>query len=652
MNNRDDLDQLYSVISTKLFQLENEDFVKYFDKFYYSGTNNFYQKNMSEKKIFDVEWVSTVESYFPSLDRIIKNPRSSIRYDQEVVDVERAKKINSSSVRHLASHTHLIKDIDKEDNVIPKKILTTNSEQEFIIYENRFIATLINRLFLFVRNRYLIIKENVESFQKDHVYTESNFNLDDVNVEMKIDLTVKKDLDDKEINEENYALLERVEKLEQMVEALRNCQFMQLLRKASPVRPPIMKTNIILKNPDFKNAYNLWLFLDKYSTLAYDVDVNEKNIEFTPDFEKQLKDLTLINFATILGNQSMRNELFNINNSDNSYKKKRNKYLKENAKDFIDNPKTLQLEDTTLNEYFLNKYKELLKQSTDEIKEEKGYDNDEALKRALKKTTEIVNSLYESIFKFEEEQNIFNYLITEKNLSKEYEKKKYQLKFAKVIREIKEVDYNNSFRQEKKLLKEMEQLNKKIIKQKQEEIAKSKSDKTIAKLTTQVNNKKQENALLKSRLEELENNKVLLDYEKDAINELRNLTSNQVKEELIKYKEERKKQLEAEKQALIKELEALNQETKDTKKQITEANKKREKEFKVIKNNVVKECINQGNLEKELFENTYVVQEQNEIASLKQEIEEKKKQQEIDIQLEKERIAIEKVKAYEATLKD
>lgn len=651
MNNRDDLDQLYSVISTKLFQLENEDFVKYFDKFYYSGTNNFYQKNMSEKKIFDVEWVSTVESYFPSLDRIIKNPRSSLRYDQEVVDVERAKKIDSSSVRHLASHTHLIKDIDKQENVIPKKILTTNAEQEYIIYENRFIATLINRLFLFVRNRYLIIKENVESFQKDHVYTESNFELEDVSVEMKIDLMVKKDLDNKEINEENYALLERVEKLEQMVEALRNSQFMQLLRKASPVRPPIMKTNIILKSPDFKNAYNLWLFLDKYSTLAYDVDVEEKNIEFTPDFEKQLKDLTLINFATILGNQSMRNELFNINDNDNSYKKKRSKYLKENAKDFVDNPKTLQLEDTTLNEYFLNKYKELLKQSTDEIKEEKGYDNDEALKRALKKTTEIVNSLYESIFKFEEEQNIFNYLVTEKNLSKEYDKKKYQLKFAKVIREIKEVDYNNSFRQEKKLLKEMEQLNKKIIKQKQEEINKAKSDKTIAKLTTQVNNKKQENEVLKARLEELENNKILLDYEKDAITELRNLTSNQVKEELIKYKEERKKQLEAEKQALIQELAALNQETKDTKKQITEAKKKRDKEFKVIKNNVINECVEQGKLEKELFENTYVIQEQNEIASLKQEIEAKKKQQEIDLQLEKERIAIKKVKAYEASLK-
>ncbi|MDY2903035.1 MAG: hypothetical protein SOU07_06310 [Bacilli bacterium] len=651
MQNRDDLDKLYSVISTKLFQLDNEEFVKYFDKFYYSGVNSFYQKNMSQTKIFDVEWVSTVESYFPSLDRITKNPRSALRYEQEVVDVERAKKINSTSVRHLASHTHLIKDIDKEQNVIPKKILTINAEQEFNIYENRFIATLINRLFLFVRNRYLIIKENVESYQKDHVYTESKFDIDNVNVEMKIDLTVKKDLDNKEINEDNYALLERVEKLEQLVEALRNNQFMQMLKKVTPVRPPIMKTNIILKNPDFKNAYNLWLFLDKYSTLAYDIDVQEKNIEFTKDFEKQIKDLTLINFATILGNQSIRNELFNIGNVDTDYKKKRNKYLKENAKDFVDNPKTLQLEDTTLNEYFLNKYKELFKQSTEEIKEEKGYDNDEALKRALKKTTEIVNSLYEAIFKFEEEQNIFNYLVTEKNLAKEYEKKKYQLKFAKVIREIKEVDYNNSLRKEKKLLKEMEQLNKQIIKQKQNEIDKAKSDKTIAKLTNQINNKKQENETLKLRLEALNNNKELLDYEKDAVNELRTMASNQIKLEVNKYKEERKKQLEAKKQALFNELNALNQDTKDLKKLISESKKKRDKEFKNIKKDILNEYDNVKNMEQTLFENTYVSQEMDEINDLKHLIEETKEQQKIDLQLEKERIAIEKVKAYEASLK-
>lgn len=651
MFNRDDLDRLYSEISGKLFALDNHEFINYFDKFYYSGTNSFYQKNISETKIFDSDWISTVESYFPSIDRITKNPRSNLKYDEEIVDVERAKKTNSTSIRHLASHTHLIKEIDKDNNVVPKKVLTINAEQDYNIYENRFIATLINRLFLFVRNRYLVIKDNVESFQKDHIFTESKFAMEEVNVEMKIDLTVTKDLDNKEINEENYLLLQRVEKLEKLVESLRGCQFMVMMRKSTPVRPPIMKTNIILKNPDFKNAYNLWLFLDRYSTLGFDVYVNEKNISFTDGFEKQIKDLMLVNFATFLGNQSVRKELFNINNSEIDYKKKQSKYLKQDVKDLVDNPKKIQLEDTTLNEYFLNKYKELFNKSVEEVKAEKGVDNDEALKRALKKTTEIVNSLYDSIFKFQEEQNIFDYLITEKNVNKEYEKKKYQLKFAKVIREIKEVDYNNSFRQEKKLLKEIEQLNKKIIKQKQNDIQKTKSDKTKERLETQIENKKKEILVLQESLENITNNKELLEYEKNAIEDLRNSVLNQVKSELAIYKEKVKKQLEAEKEALIDEFVNLKYDLKQINEALEVAKNNRHKEFITYKNDLKKKLLNGKKLTKELYNNTFVEQEKQEINDLKNVLSVAQEINEEEIQFEKEQIAIEKVKAYEQRLK-
>lgn len=651
MFNRDDLDRLYSEISGKLFALDNHEFINYFDKFYYSGTNSFYQKNIAETKIFDSDWISTVESYFPSLDRITKNPRSNLKYDEEIVDVERAKKTNSTSIRHLASHTHLIKEIDKDNNVVPKKVLTVNAEQDYNIYENRFIATLINRLFLFVRNRYLVIKDNVESFQKDHIFTESKFMMEEVNVEMKIDLTVTKDLDNKEINEENYLLLQRVEKLEKLVESLRGCQFMVMMRKSTPVRPPIMKTNIILKNPDFKNAYNLWLFLDRYSTLGFDVSVNEKNISFTDGFEKQIKDLMLVNFATFLGNQSVRKELFNINNSEIDYKKKQSKYLKQDVKDLVDNPKKIQLEDTTLNEYFLNKYKELFNKSVEEVKAEKGVDNDEALKRALKKTTEIVNSLYDSIFKFQEEQNIFDYLITEKNVNKEYEKKKYQLKFAKVIREIKEVDYNNSFRQEKKLLKEIEQLNKKIIKQKQNDIQKTKSDKTKERLETQIENKKKEILVLQESLENITNNKELLEYEKNAIEDLRNSVLNQVKSELAIYKEKVKKQLEAEKEALIDEFVNLKYDLKQINEALGVAKNNRHKEFITYKNDLKKKLLNGKKLTKELYNNTFVEQEKQEINDLKNVLSVAQEINEEEIQFEKEQIAIEKVKAYEQRLK-
>ena len=258
----DDLSAYYERLDKALFNLSNDEFYKYFENAFLNGSRTYYQKNIAETKKFDDTWIKTVESYFPSIDKITRNPQSTLKYEEDIVAIERAKKTSSKSVRHLASHTEYIKDIDENLNVTPKKILIENAEQNYATYENRFIMTLINRLFLFVRNRYEIIKNNVESEQRDHLSGNVNFNFNKTNVEMNFDMTIKKDLDDKSINEHNHDLLARTEKLNYLISGLKNSRFMQLLSGANPVHPPIMKTNVITKNPEFRNAYNLWIFLD------------------------------------------------------------------------------------------------------------------------------------------------------------------------------------------------------------------------------------------------------------------------------------------------------------------------------------------------------------------------------------------------------
>lgn len=68
---------------------------------------------------------------------------------QEVVAMEKAKKVDSESIRHLASHTQYIRDINEQNEVIPSKILSTYAEDNIGIYENRFIKSLINRVIVF-----------------------------------------------------------------------------------------------------------------------------------------------------------------------------------------------------------------------------------------------------------------------------------------------------------------------------------------------------------------------------------------------------------------------------------------------------------------------------------------------------------------------
>ena len=648
----DDLSAYYQRLDKALFNMSNDEFYKYFENAFLNGSRTYYQKNIAETKKFDDTWIKTVESYFPSIDKITRDPRSNLKYEEDIVAIERAKKTSSKSVRHLASHTEYIKDIDENLNVTPKKILIENAEQDYATYENRFIMTLINRLFLFVRNRYEIIKNNVESEQRDHLSGNVNFNFNKTNVEMNFDMTIKKDLDDKSINEHNHDLLARTEKLNYLISGLKNSKFMQLLSGSNPVHPPIMKTNVITKNPEFRNAYNLWIFLDKYSILGYDVTIKEKDLEFDEGFIDNVNKLFAINYATILGNQVNRLEKYNEPKGYEELVKKKTKIAKQNPKDFVPNPDLIEMEETHLNEYFLEQYKSLL---TEGIKKEMEADESEEetdaeIKRALRQTTEIVNGLYDAKFEISEESDVLHRL-EEKDLEKEYALTLKQLRYAKLIREVKEVDYNNFYRTERRLLRLLSNTNTQMIKKLTEERKYEERERKIREIEEKINALRKENDERARLIDALNDHQELMKEEKERLLAERNKVINQVAEEvkaydammIAKYEEERRRVLEK-----LQEEKARSQELKAS---LDEANKKRkaaiaemialEKE-KVRAEEEEKYKAHKQDMENELasisaVEANYKAKLDKEISTIKED----------NIQKEKENVAIYMVAKYE-----
>ena len=81
-----------------------------------------------------------IETYIPSLNKIVNDYKVQLRVEREIVNIERAKKINSESVRQLAQNTHQIKEVRAGNKVVPKKILTSHSDIDSGLYENRFIT--------------------------------------------------------------------------------------------------------------------------------------------------------------------------------------------------------------------------------------------------------------------------------------------------------------------------------------------------------------------------------------------------------------------------------------------------------------------------------------------------------------------------------
>ncbi len=75
----------------------------------------------------------------------------------------------------------------------------------------------------------------------------------------------------------------------------------------------------------------------------------------------------------------------------------------------------------------------------------------------------ISNALYQSYFELEDE-DIFTRLVKDVDPKEEFDETKKKAQIAKIIREVKEVDYNNAIRLEKRLNKDMAKASTKLIK--------------------------------------------------------------------------------------------------------------------------------------------------------------------------------------------
>lgn len=531
MNQKSELLHFYDNYYNLISEVEKKD--QFTEKFYdafLSGENELYQKYISETKIFDEEWIKTVESYVPSLTKIINNPRSSIKVEEEIVAVERAKKISSQSVKHLAANTHMIKEVRADGSIMPKNILTTYTDVDYGTYENRFIMTLIERLFIFVKSRHDIIEKNIESFERRRFNLKSDFPFNDTKVELEMNFTLIDETENKELNEKNKALLKRVQYLNKVVTSLRGSQFMGLMREHNRIHPPIMKTNVILKNVDFRNAYLLWLFIDRYNTLAFTTEVEEKDLTFTEDYYQAIYRQVLTTYSSIVANQEMNKDEY-LNLESKKYSKKSIKITRKHKDDIKLTPEDEEIEDQTLNEYYLNANREIFKQSLDHHLEQVAtYET--GVKRALRDTLNISNALYESFFELKEEDDIFRRLITDVDVTEELAEARRKLLISRMIREVKAVDFNNSLRQEKKFLDEIAKFDGLLLKEHKEKLRLGKEsilneekiehDRKQALLEKEIVDKQlEENKYLSEEIDKyrVEINKKINDYQRELNDE-------------------------------------------------------------------------------------------------------------------------------------
>ncbi len=255
----------------------NQSLNKKSDSFLEKLNSEMHYKSELSSNAMTFDWLEEIEFAVPYIDNIVRNPKVALIKEEDVVKIEKAKKISVESIKNLSKNTHFIEKIDAVTNEVqPSKILIERSEETYNTYDNRFIYTLIDRL-----SRFMIKKErqldNLEiKDDKTLEYAGTTTTGDEkINIELKITGNVIPKDNAKSIEKELTEIKARIKHINDFILSWKSSEFIKSLQseRASFVTSPIKKTNVILKNPNFQVANKLWGFFQLYD----EDDVNSKD---------------------------------------------------------------------------------------------------------------------------------------------------------------------------------------------------------------------------------------------------------------------------------------------------------------------------------------------------------------------------------------
>ncbi len=509
------------------------------------GEKTIYNKTVRETKIFDGNFLDVVIGAYPSLLKICRDPKKTLAYMQEVVAMEKAKKVDSESIRHLASHTQYIRDINEQNEVIPSKILSTYAEDNIGIYENRFIKSLINRVIVFLDTRLKLMDENLESISADEIRYKNNIKLSHRKIDLEMNIKISNEILDE--TQKARELFDKTKNALDKYRALKGTGLYQAVAKLKDVVPPIMKTNIILHNPDFKIAYNLWLYIDRTTEVGYNVQSDEKTND---DDDVILNDFNHIGVFLIndLMHQRGIQSLEAFDGEKNVRELKHDDITKYELE-----PKDIKLSHQEISEYLLSRISEIFEEKYKESLSQ-GLSYEMSVKRVFREMIDVLNRIYPNLFGVNTEDM--------KKTPELLEILKRKQRVMKLIREQKQIDLNKMDRETQTLDTNIKNLEDYLKRQEERQKERERKEAIrLEKLRLQEEKLKAREEKRKEA-ERLKAEKERIKAEQERLKEEERLK----KEEEERLKKEAEKRTEEQKEELLVEPSLLDEKTKETSK--------------------------------------------------------------------------------------
>lgn len=228
-------------------------------------------------RAIDETWVRAIEDALPALDLVIRRPSKFIEEREDLVNIEMSRNISSRSIQHLSQHTNLISKIEG-DTVTPSKILNVYREETMMTYENKFVNTLLMSLYIFVSKRYEIALKDGADEKQTSIEFHTRFNHGEVKGKVDFRIELDEPISESDDISKNYTytstIWERVQKINNICTAYMGSEFVKSMGNAY-IRPPVIRTNAILKNRELHQCLELWEFISGFDEAGYEVIVKE-----------------------------------------------------------------------------------------------------------------------------------------------------------------------------------------------------------------------------------------------------------------------------------------------------------------------------------------------------------------------------------------
>ena len=131
---------------------------------------NQYQTNEDE----ELPWIEEFKNILFPIAKVINDPRFSIFSHKEILNVEKIVKIDNQDIIE-ATQNDSFWQRDANNNLTPKVFTTSINDREIFIYENRFVAYVIDMMFNFVTQNIVRIRKNARYVSQNFIDEEFSF---------------------------------------------------------------------------------------------------------------------------------------------------------------------------------------------------------------------------------------------------------------------------------------------------------------------------------------------------------------------------------------------------------------------------------------------------------------------------------------------